>query len=127
MPASRSAPKTLQIAAAVVGNALEWYDFIIFGFLTVVISRLFFPVSALMASGSRRTLIAADMAQVYHISSYRTPRPPIATRLRSGGRARIRGCRFLNAETRNINVPGMLFLPADGVLPAKLRDEGPKL
>ena len=27
----------------------------------------------------------------------------------SGGRARVRGCRFLNAETQNINVPGMLF------------------
>ena len=24
-------------------------------------------------------------------------------------------------------VPGMVFLPADGMLPAKLRDEGPKL
>jgi hypothetical protein len=33
----------------------------------------------------------------------------------------------LNAETQNINVPGMLFLPADGMLPAKLRDEEPKL
>jgi hypothetical protein len=61
------------------------------------------------------------------------PRPPIATRLRCGGRARIRGCRYLNAETQNITVPGMLFLllllflPADGMLPAKLRDEGPRL
>ncbi|QVM87268.1 MFS transporter [Pseudomonas lalucatii] len=26
-----------------IGNALEWYDFIVFGFLAVVISRLFFP------------------------------------------------------------------------------------
>ena len=50
MPASRSAPKTLQIAAAVVGNALEWYDFIIFGFLTVVIARLFFPAESQYAS-----------------------------------------------------------------------------
>ena len=40
-PASRSAPKILQIAAAAIGNALEWYDFFVFGFLTVVISRLF--------------------------------------------------------------------------------------
>ena len=32
-----------QVVAAVIGNALEWYDFIVFGFLTVVISRLFFP------------------------------------------------------------------------------------
>jgi MFS family permease len=27
----------------VIGNALEWYDFIVFGFFTVVIARLFFP------------------------------------------------------------------------------------
>jgi hypothetical protein len=26
MPASQSAPKALQIATAVMGNALEWYD-----------------------------------------------------------------------------------------------------
>lgn len=39
MPASR--PK--QVAAAVLGNALEWYDFVVFGFLTVIIARLFFP------------------------------------------------------------------------------------
>jgi MFS family permease len=50
MRASQSAPKTLQIAAAVIGNALEWYDFIIFGFLTVVISRLFFPADSQYAS-----------------------------------------------------------------------------
>jgi MFS family permease len=40
----------MQIAAAVVGNALEWYDFIIFGFLTVVIARLFFPSDTQYAS-----------------------------------------------------------------------------
>src|ERR1700726_866565 len=50
MPASASAPKFRQIAAAVIGNALEWYDFIIFGFLTVVISRLFFPADTQYAS-----------------------------------------------------------------------------
>ncbi len=38
-PASRFS----QVAAVVIGNALEWYDFIVFGFLTVVIARLFFP------------------------------------------------------------------------------------
>ena len=36
-------PRTRQIVAAVIGNALEWYDFVVFGFLTVIISRLFFP------------------------------------------------------------------------------------
>src|SRR6516162_10090509 len=46
----RSTPKSLQVAAAVIGNALEWYDFIIFGFLTVVIARLFFPTDSQYAS-----------------------------------------------------------------------------
>jgi MHS family proline/betaine transporter-like MFS transporter len=50
MPVRRSTPKALQIAAAVIGNALEWYDFIVFGFLTVVISRLFFPADTQYAS-----------------------------------------------------------------------------
>jgi MFS family permease len=49
-PASRPTPKTLQIAAAVIGNALEWYDFMVFGFLTIVISRLFFPADTQYAS-----------------------------------------------------------------------------
>jgi len=44
------APKPIQVAAAVIGNALEWYDFIIFGFLTVVIARLFFPTESQYAS-----------------------------------------------------------------------------
>jgi len=46
----RPAPKPLQVAAAVIGNALEWYDFISFGFLSVVISRLFFPAESQYAS-----------------------------------------------------------------------------
>jgi len=49
-PASRSAPKIIQISAAVIGNALEWYDFLVFGFLTVVMSRLFFPADSRYAS-----------------------------------------------------------------------------
>jgi MFS family permease len=39
MPASRAK----QVAAAVLGNALEWYDFVVFGMLTVIIADLFFP------------------------------------------------------------------------------------
>jgi MFS transporter, MHS family, proline/betaine transporter len=50
MPAAQSAPKPYQIAAAVIGNALEWYDFIVFGFFTVIISRLFFPTGSQYAS-----------------------------------------------------------------------------
>ena len=36
-------PNTRAIVAAVIGNALEWYDFTVFGFMTVVIAKLFFP------------------------------------------------------------------------------------
>lgn len=39
-----------QILAAVIGNALEWYDFVVYGFLTVIISRLFFPTDSEYAS-----------------------------------------------------------------------------
>jgi len=38
-----------QIAAAVVGNALEWYDFTIYGYLAVTIAKLFFSSGAGLA------------------------------------------------------------------------------
>jgi MFS family permease len=47
MPAAN---RTRQIFAAVIGNALEWYDFVIYGFMTVIISRLFFPAESEYAS-----------------------------------------------------------------------------
>lgn len=31
------------ILAAVIGNALEWYDFLVFAFMTPIIAKLFFP------------------------------------------------------------------------------------
>jgi len=34
----------LRVAAAVVGNAFEWYDFTIYAYMTPIISSLFFPV-----------------------------------------------------------------------------------
>jgi MHS family proline/betaine transporter-like MFS transporter len=45
------------IVAATIGNAFEWYDFIVFGFLSVVIGRQFFPssdptVSALLTTAT---------------------------------------------------------------------------
>jgi len=46
MAAIKSTPKPLQVAAAVIGNALEWYDFIVFGFFAVVIARVFFPADS---------------------------------------------------------------------------------
>src|ERR1700687_2054023 len=50
MSAKPFAPKPLQVAAAVIGNALEWYDFIVFGFFAVIIARLFFPTESQYAS-----------------------------------------------------------------------------
>ena len=43
-------PRTRQIVAAVIGNALEWYDFVVYGFLTIIIARLFFPSQSEYAS-----------------------------------------------------------------------------
>ncbi len=45
-----------QIAAAVIGNALEWYDFIVYGYLAVTISKLFFP------PGSETTALLSTFA-----------------------------------------------------------------
>jgi len=50
MSSTQSTAKPMQIAAAVIGNALEWYDFLVFGFFTVIISRLFFPAGSQYAS-----------------------------------------------------------------------------
>lgn len=41
VPARTPAPK--QIAAAVIGNALEWYDFVVYGFFASVLAQAFFP------------------------------------------------------------------------------------
>ena len=34
------------IIATSIGNALEWFDFVVYGFLAVTMARLFFPASA---------------------------------------------------------------------------------
>jgi MFS transporter, MHS family, proline/betaine transporter len=44
MTTDKSISRRRQIIAAVVGNTLEWYDFIVYGFMTSIISKLFFPV-----------------------------------------------------------------------------------
>ena len=48
MDSHQPTPKARQLAACVMGNVLEWYDFIVFGLLTVVISRFFFQPTANM-------------------------------------------------------------------------------
>jgi MFS transporter, MHS family, proline/betaine transporter len=40
---SRSASRRRAVLAATIGNTLEWYDFLIYGFLAATIGKLFFP------------------------------------------------------------------------------------
>jgi len=45
------------LAAAVIGNALEWYDFLVFAFMTPIIARLFFPVDPSAESGDLNAIL----------------------------------------------------------------------
>ncbi len=47
---SRRNSRHRQVIAAVVGNTLEWYDFIVYGFFSSIIARLFFPADSQYAS-----------------------------------------------------------------------------
>src|ERR1700730_16988781 len=49
-PRQAAGPRTKQIVPPGIGNALEWYYFVVYGFLTVIISRLFFPAHSEYAS-----------------------------------------------------------------------------
>lgn len=42
-PVAERRSSTHAIAAATVGNGLEWFDFTVYGFFTPIIARLFFP------------------------------------------------------------------------------------
>jgi len=43
-------PRWRAVAAASIGNAFEWFDFIIYGFFAMMIAKLFFPASNETAS-----------------------------------------------------------------------------
>jgi MFS transporter, MHS family, proline/betaine transporter len=56
-PAPKSASGALQIAAATIGNALEWFDILVYGYFATSIAAVFFPnsnplVSLLITFGS---------------------------------------------------------------------------
>jgi len=56
-PGPRSASGAMQIAAATIGNALEWFDILIYAYFAVTIASVFFPnsnpvVSMLLTFGS---------------------------------------------------------------------------
>src|SRR5580658_4982137 len=57
MPSAAARTPWKEVAAASVGNALEFYDLVIYGYFAVVISKLFFPaanetVSLMLAVGT---------------------------------------------------------------------------
>jgi len=41
-----AAPGPLAVIAAVIGNGLEWYNFMLYGVFAAVIAKLFFPIAA---------------------------------------------------------------------------------
>lgn len=43
--AKKKAPRWLQLTAAILGNALEWYDFGVFAALAFIIAKVFFPAA----------------------------------------------------------------------------------
>src|SRR5215831_11531726 len=47
---SRSGARQRVVLAATIGNTLEWYDFLVFGFLAVTIAKLFFPTGSELTS-----------------------------------------------------------------------------
>ena len=50
-------PTRTAVAAAVAGNAMEWYDFTIFALMTPVIKSLFFPVDATVPGSEVNALL----------------------------------------------------------------------
>ena len=44
LPAHARPTLTRVIVAASLGNALEWFDFLVYGYFAVTISKVFFPI-----------------------------------------------------------------------------------
>ena len=47
---SSTASRRRAVLAATIGNTLEWYDFLIYGFLAATIGKLFFPAEQELTS-----------------------------------------------------------------------------
>jgi len=43
MQASLGVLRTRAVVATAIGNALEWFDFVIFGFMAPTMAKVFFP------------------------------------------------------------------------------------
>jgi MFS transporter, MHS family, proline/betaine transporter len=69
-----SPPLHRVILAASIGNALEWFDFLIYGYFAVTISKLFFPTGNEAAS----LLLALGTFGASYLVRQWTPRRPEA-------------------------------------------------
>lgn len=84
-PFSQSAVRRA-IASSIIGNGLEWYDFLIYGFFTAMISKVFFPaddpfVSMLLATATFAVSFLVRPLGGIIVSSYadRYGRKPVMT------------------------------------------------
>ncbi len=46
VPVTTAWTRKRAVAAATIGSALEWYDFIVYSFFAAMIGKLFFPAAA---------------------------------------------------------------------------------
>jgi hypothetical protein len=64
-------PMRRLIVAATIGNVLEWFDFLVYGFFAVILAEVFFPatnpnVSLLVTFGGLRALLCRAAARRGH-------------------------------------------------------------
>ncbi|RZL54251.1 MAG: MFS transporter [Variovorax sp.] len=62
--------KKKSILAAVIGNALEWYDFLAFAFMTPIVAKLFFPNNPAAAMVMVTGLMAVAIALITFAPTY---------------------------------------------------------
>src|SRR5258708_6175414 len=62
------------LAAASIGNALEWYDILVYGYFAVTISNRFFPELPMVRSGAGRCTRVFFWCCSVHLADNRTAR-----------------------------------------------------
>ncbi|MCF7521644.1 MFS transporter [Neisseria sp. ZJ106] len=65
--------KIRNLAAAIIGNALEWYDFLVFAFMTPIISTLFFPTPAADGSAGSELNSILLMTAIFGVGFFMRP------------------------------------------------------
>ena len=58
------------IFASVLGNGLEWYDFVIFGYFSPILSLQFFPSTSVFASLINTFIVFARVCELKLLDNY---------------------------------------------------------